>query len=125
MEIPNRITNTALYNMVKDSEEFKNCFKVNGRTIEDFHVYPMGHEESSSISVTIYYKMMERSSKKRIKYTLDIITLDVTYSRTGNNNWEPWIYHSKINPFHTRTSNKVYENLGTYFKAFGFKGIYG
>lgn len=124
MERPNRITNTDLYNMVKDSEEFKNCFKVNGRTIEDFHVYPMGHGESGSISVTVYYKMVERSSKKRIKYTLDIITLDVTYSRSGDI-WEPWIYHSKINPLHTRTSNKVYENLGTYFKAFGFKGIYG
>lgn len=120
MERPNRITNTALYNMVKDSEEFKNCFKVDGRTIEDFHVYPMGHEESGSISVTIYYKMM----KKHIKHTLDIITLNVTYARPGDS-WESWIYHSKINPLHTRTSNKVYENLGTYFKAFGFKGVYG
>lgn len=123
MDTTKKITNTDLYNMVKDSEEFKNCFKVKGRIIEDFHVYPMCHEGSGSISVTIYYKMVEKSTK-RIKHTLDIITLDITYSRPSNT-WEPWIYHSKINPLHTRTSNKVYENLDTYFKAFGFKGVYG
>ena len=117
-----RFTNATLYSMVKDSEEFKNCFKVNGRVIEDFHVYPMGYDETGMLCVTIYYRMTDRQTKK-FKYTLDIITLDVSY-RKVRDNWEPTIIHTKLNPLHTRTSNKVYENLEVYFKAFGIKYFY-